>query len=70
MFFEKHSVAKAIKEPNATSAKQLQLKNARKIHVDILGRVHDPLAQTHVNRVQIDVDDGYVRSARGDGDGA
>jgi CRISPR-associated endonuclease Csn1 len=52
------------------SPEQLRNHNARKIHVDILGRVHDPMAQTHVNRVPIDVDDGDVRSARGDGDRA
>lgn len=31
----------------AASPKQMQLKNARKISVDILGRVKDPLAQNH-----------------------
>jgi hypothetical protein len=30
-------------KPWTASANQLQLKNARKISVDILGRVHDPV---------------------------
>jgi len=43
LFFEPHSVAKSDKDAKATSAKQLQERNARKIKVDILGRVFDPL---------------------------
>ena len=47
IYLREHSIAseKADTLSWAASAKQLQLKNARKIHVDILGRVHDPMAK-------------------------
>ncbi len=42
LFFIDPKIAKSDKEPNATSVKQLQERNARKIGVDILGKVYDP----------------------------
>jgi CRISPR-associated endonuclease Csn1 len=41
LFFIDPKTAKSDKEPNATSVKQLQERNARKIGVDILGKVYD-----------------------------
>jgi len=41
LYFEPHSVAKSEKAPKETSALQLQRRNARKVKVDILGRVFD-----------------------------
>jgi len=43
LFFAPHVLAKSVREPNATSVKQLQERDARKIKVDILGRIFDPL---------------------------
>lgn len=45
LWFEQHTVAKSKKEPNSTSVKQLQERNARKVKVNILGQVFDPLYQ-------------------------
>jgi CRISPR-associated endonuclease Csn1 len=45
LYFEPHTVAKPKKDPNPTSGKQLQERDARKIKVDILGRVVDPFYQ-------------------------
>jgi len=42
LFFLNPKIAKPDNEPNATSVKQLQERNARKIGIDILGRVFDP----------------------------
>jgi CRISPR-associated endonuclease Csn1 len=42
LFFIDHKIAKSDKDPNATSVKQLQEKDGRKVGVDILGRVSDP----------------------------
>lgn len=42
LYFEPHTVAKSEKEPNSTSVKQLQERNARKVKVNILGQVFDP----------------------------
>jgi len=41
LFFIDPKIAKTEKEPNATSVKQLQERNARKIGVDILGKIYD-----------------------------
>jgi len=49
LFFEPHTIAKSEKDPNSTSHKQLQERNARKIKVDILGRVFDPLYKKDTN---------------------
>ncbi|HHE38444.1 MAG TPA: hypothetical protein ENL20_07700 [Candidatus Cloacimonetes bacterium] len=43
LFFQVHKIAKSEKESNATSVKQLQERNARKIGIDIIGRIYDPL---------------------------
>lgn len=42
LFFIDPTISKPEKEPNATSVKQLQERNARKVGIDILGNVSDP----------------------------
>jgi CRISPR-associated endonuclease Csn1 len=49
MFFIDPKIAKSDKEPNATSVKQLQERNARKIGIDILGKVYDSKPQDENN---------------------
>ena len=50
MFFIDPKIAKSEKEPNATSIKQLQERNTRKIGVDILGRIYDPIQKNENSR--------------------